>query len=124
MVPSGGLTQARSPTLASVHCLLDLERPALQNTAELLDRLGINWSRPDSGVAEKDTPGLTVRVTTHGAGSGVGRAGLLLRCDSDSSTGQGLLLRQPVLPSTLEQGLLRLLLDSRYGPFTPGDMPG
>lgn len=116
----------RLPSLAlsSISCALSLGQPLATITANFLDRLGVSWHYSGVSPARKAGTRLVVSISECRQQEHMAWPGLALRANGYPDISDPVMLRPPILESSLEQGLLRLALAWRWQAISPGDKRG
>jgi two-component system, sensor histidine kinase and response regulator len=98
-------------SLAGLECRLDLDPDRVRCIGALLERLGVPWrvDRPRSKAASGAALSCVIRPAKPAA------AGVMIRAERSGRAVRPVHVPGPVLESSLESALYRLLLDSRLG---------
>lgn len=113
-----------SHALSSLSCVLHLDSPLAGMIDSFLERIGV--TRREGGTEEAAASGtrLQVSISECKPQENMAWPGLVLRANGYPEISDPLLLRPPILESTLEQTLLRLALAWRWHRLSPGDRRG
>ena len=101
--------------LAGLECRLELDSEGVRCIGALLERLGVPWrvGRPRSKAATGARLSCVIRRAKHGAATAA--AGVMIRAERSGRAVRPVHVPGPVLESSLESALYRLLLDSQLG---------
>lgn len=115
----GVRTLEPSPCLDRIDCRVDLEPDWMRSVGGLLDRLGVSWrSASDTDRGRRRAAALDLLIRPASDRPGEGGTGILIEAERPAK-GAAVRLAAPVLESSLETALLRLLLESRVRAVSP-----